>query len=62
MEAEVESDCVFTATPVRRSMRLGLTPKQSTPGLKCVKSLEFLEPDVRRSLVFHTNSALDPED
>lgn len=61
-EALDESDALFTATPVRRSGRLARTPRQETPGVKCVKSLEFLEPDVRRSLIFHTNSALQLED
>ncbi|XP_034254474.1 cytoskeleton-associated protein 2-like [Thrips palmi] len=62
IDASDDSDTLFTATPVRRSGRLAGTPKQGTPGLQCVKSLEFLEPNVRRSLVFHTNSALEPED
>lgn len=56
------SDLVFTATPVRRSVRLAATPKKGTPGVTCVRSLEFLEPEVRNALVFHNNSALEPKD
>ncbi|KAK3912828.1 Cytoskeleton-associated protein 2 [Frankliniella fusca] len=61
-EKEDEDDSVFTATPVRRSMRLAGTPAKGTPGMTCVRSLEFLEPKVKNSLIFHGNSALDPRD
>lgn len=53
---------MLTATPVRRSLRLAGTPNQGTPGVTCVRSLNFLEPHVRSSLVFFRNNALDPED
>ncbi|XP_026280608.1 cytoskeleton-associated protein 2-like isoform X1 [Frankliniella occidentalis] len=59
---ENKADPVFTATPVRRSMRLAGTPSKGTPGITCVRSLEFLEPKIKNSLIFHGNSALDPNE
>lgn len=59
---DMPMDTVFTATPVRRSGRLAVTPKQATPGVTCVRSLNFLEPQVRKSLWFHGNSALEQKD
>ena len=56
------SESMFTATPVRRSTRLATTPQCSTPGVTCVRSLDYLEPTVRKSLVFQSNKALEPRD
>ncbi|PSN37029.1 hypothetical protein C0J52_17649 [Blattella germanica] len=49
----------YVVTPVRRSTRASASRYSSTPGLLCVKSLNNLEPNIRKSMVFKPNYALD---
>ncbi|PNF32049.1 hypothetical protein B7P43_G05730 [Cryptotermes secundus] len=49
----------YVVTPVRRSTRASLSYYRTTPRLQCVNSLKQLDSDVRKSMVFQPNPALE---
>ncbi|KAJ9575850.1 hypothetical protein L9F63_007308 [Diploptera punctata] len=49
----------YIATPVRRSTRPSSSRYSVTPGVLCLKSLNQLEPEIRKSVIFEPNNAFN---